>query len=234
MKDRNMPENEAFLTFVRDCLLQANTPQALGLSDEPIALSQEFHARMAPLLADPFGYAKRKTRPLWKKALRTAACVALAATLALGAAAAVSPALREWLIQQYHNSVNFYFSGSQHDAPDAAGQRPTYLPAGYQEVQCQIIARGLFMEFEDQEQTRLTFECIPVAEGYLFNMDNEHADLSLLMLNGQTAYLLESNTQGKPSYLVWMNEDGTLAYQITAHLSKEELMAMAQSVVTSG
>lgn len=235
MRDKNAPEHEAFLAFARDCLLQANTPQALGLSDEPVTLSPEFHARMAPLLADPFGYGKRMARPRLSRVLRLAACLLLSLALAFGAAMALSPNFRDWVMQHSPVSTIFRFSGPQGEAAVPAGWHPTYVPAGYALVEDTSEEGGItLLRYEHVYGARLVFTCTPVAEGYMLDMDNEHGDQTTFEMNGQTAYLLESTEDNRPSFLTWFNEEGTLAFQLMARLPKDELVKMAQSLENSG
>ena len=62
-------------------------------TEEP-AFSPQYLRWRTRLLADPFGWGKKQLRPLWAKALRTAACILLAASVTLGSLMAVSPTVR--------------------------------------------------------------------------------------------------------------------------------------------
>ena len=59
-------------------------------TEEP-AFSPQYLRWRTRLLADPFGWGKKQLRPLWAKALRTAACILLAASVTLGSLMAVRP-----------------------------------------------------------------------------------------------------------------------------------------------
>ena len=92
------------------------------------------------LLADPFGWAKRMARPVWKRAVRAAACAALACLVTLGGLMAVSPTVRAavlgWLREITENGI-FYtalgnWDGAENPEPpgaDRSGGRPRRLAA---------------------------------------------------------------------------------------------------------
>ena len=87
------------------------------------------------LLADPFGWAKRMARPVWKRAARTAACVLLACLVTLGGLMAVSPTVRAavlgWLHQVQEDLVTF-INPERTAAEDApGGWRLSEVPEGF-------------------------------------------------------------------------------------------------------
>ena len=63
----------------------------------PPDFSAHYRRRRLKMLNDPFGYVKRAARPVWRKALRGAACILLVAALAFGSLMAVSPTARAWV-----------------------------------------------------------------------------------------------------------------------------------------
>ena len=80
--------------MLRHALMEANLERfrdVLDAAEEP-DWSHRYLRNRTRLLADPFGWAKRMARPVWKRAARTAACVLLACLVTLGGLMAVSPA----------------------------------------------------------------------------------------------------------------------------------------------
>ena len=66
--------------MLRHALMEANLERfrdVLDAAEEP-DWSHRYLRNRTRLLADPFGWAKRMARPVWKRAARTAACVLLA------------------------------------------------------------------------------------------------------------------------------------------------------------
>mgnify|MGYP000458881124 CR=1 FL=1 len=79
--------------MLRHALMEANLERfrdVLDAAEEP-DWSHRYLRNRTRLLADPFGWAKRMARPVWKRAARAAACAALACLVTLGGLMAVSP-----------------------------------------------------------------------------------------------------------------------------------------------
>ena len=74
--------------MLRRALMEANLERfrdVLEGADRDFGWSPRYLRQRMRLLADPFGWAKRMARPVWRRAARTAACVALACLVTLGA-----------------------------------------------------------------------------------------------------------------------------------------------------
>lgn len=100
--------------------------------------SPKYRRERTRLLANPRSWARRRARPVWKRAARTAACVALACTVALGALMAASPTVRAavntWLRQITRNSQSVEIQYSPSDPNETALTLPwrlTWLPEGW-------------------------------------------------------------------------------------------------------
>lgn len=223
----------------RGLLLRANQPEALGITWETLEEVPAWaETKMAPFLADPFGYAKRKTRPLWKRWARQAAAVLLAVSISLFVLYHTSPTAKAWMDRAFQvvvtwldENTTFHFGGQQPAGTAADRWRPTWLPEGYLEVEAKTIGSRQRVEFENDVGNLIQLHYMPVQEGSMFDVDNEHSDYSELILNGQTAYLFDSNTEGKPSYLIWYNETGTVTFRLMAELSGGDLLQIAESVI---
>lgn len=220
-----------------DGLLRQTIAQAVMEDFSPVmaeaaepAWSRRYLKRRERILADPFGYVRRAVRPLWQKALRVAACAALIAALVVSAAIAINPNFRHWVVEQFRDSTSIFFHGDQTGMGDFTGWRPTELPDGYTESEVSTRAYREKVTYRDQNGQRLLFECTVVADGHMFDFDNEHSEQSTLELNGQTAYLFDSNTEGKPSALLWFSKDGTLAFELMGWMPGEDLVSIAKSV----
>lgn len=221
--------------FLRQALLLANSPQVLGLDRDPAPppLSRGFHRRMAKLLADPKGYARRYRRPLWRKALRTAACVALAAAVTLGAVLAVSPAAREWVsrlvVEWFDVSAEFRLEGSSFEGETVAW-RPGWVLEGYEVVYTEDGHEDGAVDYQNEIGTSVRFRYTYVGEDRYFNVDNEHGAYEEVTVNGAAAHLIRSHTPGWPSHLSWTGEEGTVAFLLSGEVPAEDLLRMAQSV----
>lgn len=132
-----------FDEMLRRGLMEANLAQYETVLErlpewEPDFSSMYRRERMR-LLADPWGWVRRRERPLWRQIARNVACVLLACTVAFGALMAVSPTVRaavmSWLREFGGNSVTYSTNPYLSDpAPEDASLQDwqiTWLPEGY-------------------------------------------------------------------------------------------------------
>lgn len=104
--------------------------------------TEKYLRRERKLLADPLGYVRRLARPVWKKALRMAACILLALATLFGSVMALSPSARAWVVRMYtewqEDRMNFYFTPSSGVIGDPFDWRPSYLPPEYSEAELNV------------------------------------------------------------------------------------------------
>ncbi|WP_297980548.1 hypothetical protein [uncultured Oscillibacter sp.] len=130
-----------FDEILRRGLMEANLAQYETVLDKLPDWEPDFSPRYCRermrLLADPWNWVRRRARPLWKQIARTAACVVLACTLALGSLMAVSPTVRAAVIGWFRETFEgyTYYTGP---APDEIAEweqtsvwRPTRVPKGW-------------------------------------------------------------------------------------------------------
>ena len=111
--------------MLRRALMEANLERfrdVLEGADRDWDWSPRYLRSRTRLLADPFGWAKRMARPVWKRAVRAAACVALACLVTLGGLMAVSPTVRAaglgWLREITENGIFYTALGNSDVAED--------------------------------------------------------------------------------------------------------------------
>ena len=111
--------------MLRRALMEANLERfrdVLEGADRDWDWSPRYLRSRTRLLADPFGWAKRMARPVWKRAARAAACAALACLVTLGGLMAVSPTVRAavlgWLREITENGIFYTALGNRDGAED--------------------------------------------------------------------------------------------------------------------
>jgi len=227
-----------FNEWLRDALEQAALEETAPLlaagEDAAPAWSRRYLKRRTKLLADPFAYAKRASRPAWKQALviagKAAACLVLAASLTL----AVSPAARAWGVKLirtwFSDNVEYRFAGTGQSEP--AAWRPTYLPEGYSLVDTFAPTPvHITLTYENADGIYISITCDFVTEGSGgFAFDNEHSDVTTAEVNGIRADLYVTNTPGKPSYLIWMDEAANTAFLVYGEVDTAELIRIGESL----
>lgn len=206
------------------------------LRDAPeVTPSEAYLSWERDFLSNPMGYAKRNLRPLWRRALaragQVAACFLLAGSLTY---AAVPPA-RAWVhqavqfvVEWLDTNTRFRFQGEAQG--DLGHWRPEYLPEGYEEVDALDLGNGWSITFENETEDQMLFRYTLVEDGDMLNFDNEHSTYSEIQMNDQPAHLFTAHSEGWPSYLVWLDEEGEIGYFLMADLPVEEFLKTAQSV----
>lgn len=187
------------------------------------------------LLADPFGFARRQARPVWKKALQTAASILLCFAVLFGAIMAVSPSARAWVVDRViywmEDFTRFRFYAEEAQGL-SANWRPAYIPEGFEEtaVNWKENVNYLKITYEDSGGYYFMITAIPAEQNFSFNVDNEHSDYHEIEVNGQPASLFVSDTEGYPSYLIWISADQSTAFQLSANMTTEEMLRIAENI----
>lgn len=227
-----------FRELVRSALLEATRREYAYILEAENLPHPDFSPRYlrerARLLADPFGYARRRARPLWKKAVRTAACILLCAGIAFGGLMAFSPEARAWVAQIVaewrETHTEYTFTGAPEPGADVGVWRPGYVPEGFEEVlQIQESNFGHIL-YENQGGENIRFFYASMEQGINFSMDNEHSKYVQTSVHDCPAELYISNTEGESNHLLWYNENKKTVYQLSSQLDYQELITMAESI----
>ena len=190
------------------------------------------------LLKDPFGYARRKTRPMWKKAVHLAASILLVVSIGLGGILAISPEARAWVVKQLSvfwgdRSAVFTIPEHQDGLVDISHYRPTCIPDGFEivaEIDDSDVSLGL--TYRNMAGNYICFDSASSSDsvGFSFILDNEHSERQDVEVNGCPGTLMAANEAGWPSHLIWMDQELGISYCITSDLDYEELLQIAESV----
>ena len=227
-----------FEDMVRSALLEATRREyahILEADDLPAPdYSPRFLRWQEKFLADPFGYVKRKARPLWKKVGRAAACLLVAAGVAFGGVLVFSPQARAWVAQVIaewrETHTKFTFTGEPRPGADVGVWRPSYVPDGFEEIDRLDLERVGYIVYEDSDGVSIRFTYRLLNGSGSFSNDNEHSDYYQTTINGNPADLFISTQAGKRSFLIWSDEDVGTAYKLSSEIDYNELITMAESV----
>lgn len=227
-----MAEN-TFDALLRQALAEANWRewQPLWETEAEPDFSSGYQRWRLRLLADPFGWMKKRLRPLWVKTLRTAACLVLASAVVLGSLMAVSPTVRaavlNWLREISGNHVAYTSS----DAPspnEPLAWYPTFLPEGWSLEEAGGRSDWLKYCFAGSEG-RVTFRCAYPNGGSIgFALEDETVqNKQQITIQGYPADLYIEDEQ---TYLVWQGQDGILFTFSGNGICAEDLVRIAESV----
>lgn len=226
---------KSFDAMLRQALLEANWRewQPLWETAAELVFSPAYRRWRTRLLADPFGWVKKQLRPLWAKALRTAACLVLASAVALGALMTVSPTVRaavlNWLREISGNLMTY--STDRHAETDAlpSNWRITWLPENWG---LQDMTTSLWKYQENSGKGNLLYSCFaPGGTDLTTNVDDvsdAEAVRETVQVQGTQADYYESDGY---QVLLWENEEGFLfMLRGDFFLDREDFLKIAESV----
>lgn len=230
-------DERTFDGLLRRALMDANLERFRDVLDradgvEP-AFSNRYLRRRMGLLADPFGWARRTVRPLWKKALGSAACVLLACTVTLGALMAVSPTVRaavlHWLREISGSEMTYSTAGRPGEEDLPSSWRVTWLPEGWR---LREISDSAWMYRREDGADSLIFGCYPPAAGKLTTHVADAVDAdsvrSTVQIRGYSADYYRSEQY---RVLVWEDRDGYLfMLQDRGTMEEADFFRAAESV----
>lgn len=230
-------EKSPFELLVEEALLETAAREwAPSFSDggaRPPPYSVRYLAWEKRLLRNPFGYAKKHSRPVWQRALRSAACVLLAVSVAFGGVLAVNPTARAWVQQiiaeWFGDHARFSFTG-------AAGQetgdwRTGYLPEGFELAEETTMSGISNLIYKNIDGVNIKFRYAPTT-GSNFSVDSEHQTHKEITINKNSGYLLYSTILGESNTLVWTDMSSGVAFRLTSTIIPDELIKIAKSVVS--
>ena len=230
MTDRELEDR------VRLALLDAAERDfAAELSDpSPVPVSRRLRRKMAAMLADPDAWLRRKTRPAWKRAGRTAASFFLVCSLTFGTLMAASPTIRaavaRWVTEWYETYVVYRFDGDQ-----TPGALPRYaigeLPEGYA-VTGEVVEfpGSMWIEYQNEAGQYLTLDYMRIEEGGLADIDTEDMIVENVTVNSCPGQVFLSQNPEISSAVVWMDEERNMQFTVDGFFKKEDILHIAESV----
>ena len=233
-----MAEN-TFDALLRQALVEANWREWQPLWEtaaEP-DFSSGYRRWRLRLLADPFGWMKKRLRPLWVKTLRTAACLVLASAVVLGSLMAVSPTVRaavlNWLREISGNKITYFSSEDNSLTADRTSWRPTWLPEGWVVTDIYSRSSRSWWGYKDSNGSGASLTCAcfapSSAESMTTIIDADDMDKAhtTVRIQAYTADLYEGEND---ILLVWEDQDGYLFWMSGWMIDQATIEQIANSM----
>lgn len=198
--------------------------------------SKRHQQQMKIMLKNPLGWYKRKTKPVWKLALRRVAVVLLVASLGFGSVMVVSPTARaaviRWVVEWYETHIVYRYFGE--DMPEGMPQYEiTALPEGYAENVEQRIDNGATVSlwYENKHGDVILLNYTYMQEGAALLTDPDDGDrVSEILVNGCLGHSYVPDNPENFTVITWIDEPKNALFSIHALYEEQELLAMAESV----
>lgn len=233
-----MLKNESFDSLLRQALLLAAIEDVKGIADAEQAdaemeFSPEYLRNRMRLLADPFRYAKRKLRPMWKKALKSAACLLLVCSLAFATLMIASPsaraAVKQWFIEWYETYIVYRFAGEAE-----TDEMPQYeigaLPEGYAEVSRNVAPGYVKVIYENAVGEIIFFTYMQMQHGMATATELTDMAVTDIEVNGHLGQFFWSNDSEQSNAIAWVDELVNLYFNVDMFGENEDVLHIAESV----
>jgi len=225
-------ENEEEVhAFLREGLLLANQPTEEPMED--FALSRRYLRWERRFLSDPFGYARRRRRPVWQKVSYRAAMIILIVGLIFGALMfnpTVRAGVTQWFKKVFQTQNTYHFGGGADVQPTGKWQ-PAYLPEGYAEVEYVDLLNYFVIYYEDGAGNEISLSYQPISEGNTFHIDNEGMDISAVAIAGNIGEAYQSTDAKRPNMVFWTDVGANTAFLLRSFEPCDTLIRIAESLV---
>lgn len=230
-----MSEHE-FDDLIRDALLDAAALEEQAQdSAADFFPSDRYQRQMRAMCRRPNQWAWRKTHPRWKTALQRAAVFFLTVSVGSGCILAAAPQARagvmQWYLEWSENNIVYRFGGK------AAGDvLPEYviadLPDGFEEVVKNAVPTATSILYENQKGELIAFEYGFMHQGAAVTFSTEGVEVTSVQVNhcdGQ--YFEVPPSPDSMNTIYWMDGKAGISFMINAHLCKNDILDLAESVL---
>lgn len=206
---------------IRDSL---PTPEECGHE-----FSQSFQRRMRRL-------SRRARHPVFYKLVKSAACFILAVVLAGGTWLTVDAEARaafvKWVKETTSTYSVYHFAGMDAGEQTSTEYALAWTPVGYAEQGQFRYDDGLVVYYADEDGLMLEF-CYTrsTSSGYWF-LETSNCTEQSTCVGDVPADFYRSNDPQVANALVWTSPDGQTAFYLSGFFSEEELVEMAECVVS--
>jgi len=187
------------------------------------------------LMNDPMGWMRQRSRPLWKRAARSAACVLLACAVALGSLMAVSPAVRaavlHWLREIGEYGVIYRPLDQKSEIPPS--WRPAWLPEGWYIGELFGTEDQIRWQLRSSQSINGTYQnlictcCSPGSGGIEFGSDRKFTH-ERTTAQGVPADYFEN---GRQQMLFWESPEGHLLSVSISGADRATLERIAENMI---
>ncbi len=166
--------------------------------------------------------------------LRRAACFVTAILLVGSVWLAVDTEARAaffaWVKERYETYVVYRFAGEADKQANAMHYEPAWLPEGYEKAKESISEAGAFYVYQNKEGEMISFICSEGTDATALFLISDDTTAKKVSVDELPADFYQASDEETSNALVWLSETGDSVFCITAPLSEQTLIQIAESV----
>lgn len=199
--------------------------------------SLRYQRSLAAMIADPLKWARKRTKPLWKKALQKVAIVLIIFSLSLGSLMVVSPSIRaavvNWVVEWYETHITYRYSGAP-IAEEMPRYEITELPDGYVEIESQALYDINYVHkvyYNEHGDRTIFFDYVYMQQGSAWNYSTNNAEsipVSVCGMKGRM--ILVTDWENERNTITWIDSQNNIQFSIDGNLERDDILHIAESV----
>lgn len=203
--------------------------------DTPLPAPSPRHQRqLRAMTDDPWGWYRRRIRPVWKRVLHTAATILLTCSIALGAVMAVSPTVRavvvQWVREWYESILLYRYAGPEN--PEGLPQYTiSELPDGYTETERFVTPSYVNVTYQNNQGQLFYLNYVFIQEGNTNIYHTDSMGITSVTVNGCVGQLFRSQEAAQTSFLTWVDEARQLQFTLDGFVDSTVLLHMAERLI---
>lgn len=199
----------------------------------PFAPSARYRRSMGRMCRNPLKWLRDRERPVWRRALRQAAMIALVIAIGFGVLMTTVPPVRaavlQWVTEWYETHIVYRYHGDDPSEP-LPKFAITALPDGFAETEREHQPASVGVVYEDDTGNLIFLDCIFMHQGGAMAFNADDCIVTDLTVNGMEGQFFESETPGYFNSITWIDADQRIQFSITGVFEEAELLCMAESV----
>ena len=177
---------------------------------------------------------RKAKHPVIYKLPRYAACFVLAVALASGTWLTVDAEARAaffaWVRERYEAFVEYRFIGEVPQENTIIEYELTWLPEGFSFQKEQRLGNSTYITYTDNSGQRIIFSYLQGNDSTSLFMAADYTEVQSVQIGNTKADFYQASQETAPNGLFWISEEENLCFCITAPLSKDTIIKMAEGI----
>lgn len=177
---------------------------------------------------------RRTDHPIRYWGQKAVACILLVMLLGGGSVLTLSTEARAafvgWVREIYETWFVYHFEGESNSVIGGTQYRPTWLPEGYSQALVPELSDQVNILYTNNDKPTILFAYSSSSSALALHIQENTVEPIEVTVNGIPADFYLEKQKNRASCLVWKNPQNNIIYWISANLSKDVMIKIAESV----